>query len=243
MAQKNAYLALERKFEINTCNQEVLEGLRHFLDLTKVPRWIECFDISHSCGHSVVASCIVFIDGLPVRQRYRRFKLSIQQNNDFFSMAEVVTRRYKQLKKINIGFPDLLLIDGGIGQLRIVESALISLNLLTLDLISIAKKEEFIFKSGSSEPLSIPKTSKELYLLQRIRDEAHRFAVSYHRNLRAKNMIQSELTQIPGIGPITARNLLAHYGSVRAIRQALHIDLKAKFGSSIADKITSWLSN
>lgn len=243
MAQKNAYLALERKFEKNDVSNEVLERLSNFLGLTKIPLWIECFDVSHSHGCDVVASCVVFMHGLPARQRYRRFKLSSEQNNDFVNMAEVVTRRYKRLGDSNLGFPDLIIIDGGLGQLHAVEVALASLGLDNLDLISIAKKEELIFRLGSNEPLRIPKASNELYLLQRIRDEAHRFAISYHRNLRAKNMLQSELTRIPGIGSVTARNLLKVYGSVKAIREVSYLDLKEKFGLSIADKITASLSH
>ena len=243
MAQKNAYLALERKFEKNDLNKEVLDDLSHFLDLTRTPQWIDCFDVSHSCGCDVVASCVVFIHGMPDLKQYRRFKISSEQNNDFANMFEVVRRRYKRLKGENLGFPDLILIDGGLGQLHAVEAALMSLGLEMLDLISIAKKEELVFKSGSNMPLPMPKNSNALYLLQRIRDEAHRFAVGYHRRLRARNLLRSDLTQINGIGLVTARSLLKSYGSVKAIRDASHIDLKEKFGLSIANKITRWIDN
>jgi excinuclease ABC subunit C len=241
MAQKNAKLALERKFEKASFNQMILKELCNILSLAKVPRWIECFDVSHHSGREVVASCVVFMDGLPDRSRYRRFKISNEQNNDFANIAEAVTRRYRRLKRENLGFPDLVIIDGGLGQLHVVELALMALDLNIFELASIAKKEELVFRPGSNEPLRIPRDSNELHILQRIRDEAHRFAVGYHRILKSKEILQSELTQIPGIGLVKARNLLKYYGSVRAIREASYIDLEKKFGSSIAKNIAAWL--
>jgi excinuclease ABC subunit C len=240
MAQENARLALERKFEPARLNQAVLEGLQGFLGLAHLPRRIECFDISHGQGREVVASCVVFSDGLPDRQRYRRFKMTNQQNDDFANMAEVVTRRYQRLRNEGQEFPDLVLIDGGLGQLHAAEAALAALGLDQLERASLAKKEELVFRPGSSEPLRIPKTSPVLQLLQRIRDEAHRFAITYHRNLRAKRTLQTELTQIPGIGPMTARKLLQGFGSVQAVREAALADLEASTGPAVAQKILAW---
>jgi len=240
MAQENARLALERKFEPARLNQAVLEGLQGFLGLAHLPRRIECFDISHGQGREVVASCVVFTDGLPDRQRYRRFKMTNQQNDDFANMAEVITRRYQRLRNEGQDFPELVLIDGGLGQLHAAEAALRALGLDQLERASLAKKEELVFRPGSSEPLRIPKTSPVLQLLQRIRDEAHRFAITYHRNLRAKRTLQTELTQIPGVGPLTARKLLQGFGSVQAVREASIADLEASAGPAVARRIIAW---
>ena len=240
MAQENARLALERKFEPARLNQAVLEGLQGFLGLAHLPRRMECFDISHGQGKEVVASCVVFSDGLPDRQRYRRFKMTNQQNDDFANMAEVITRRYQRLRNEGQEFPDLVLIDGGLGQLHADESALAALGLDQLERASLAKKEELVFRPGSSEPLRIPKTSPVLQLLQRIRDEAHRFAITYHRNLRAKRTLQTELTQIPGVGPMTARKLLQGFGSVQAVRAAPAADLEGSVGPALARRIVAW---
>jgi excinuclease ABC subunit C len=240
MAQENARLALERKFEPARLNQAVLEGLQGFLGLARPPRRIECFDISHGQGREVVASCVVFSDGLPDRQRYRRFKLTNEQNDDFANMAEVVTRRYRRLRDEAQEFPDLVLIDGGLGQLHAAEAALAALGLDQLERASLAKKEELVFRPGSEEPLRIPRTSPVLQLLQRVRDEAHRFAVTYHRNLRAKRTLQTELTRIPGVGPLTARKLLQAFGSVQAVREASAEELQAKVGAAAARKVQAW---
>ena len=240
MAQENARLALERKFEPARLNQAVLEGLQAFLGLAHLPRRIECFDISHGQGREVVASCVVFTDGIPDKQSYRRFKMSNDQNDDFANMAEAVTRRYKRLRDEGKDFPELLLIDGGLGQLHAAEAALESLGLEQQERAALAKKEELVFRPGSSEPLRIPKTSPVLQLLQRIRDEAHRFAVTYHRALRAKRTLQTELTEIPGIGQITARKLLQVFGSVKALREAPENELVEKAGANMTKKILAW---
>ena len=240
MAQENARLALERKFEPARLNQAVLEGLQAFLGLAHLPRRIECFDISHGQGREVVASCVVFTDAVPDKQAYRRFKMTNDQNDDFANMAEAVGRRFKRLRDENREFPDLLLIDGGLGQLHAAEAALASLGLEQQERAALAKKEELVFRPGSSEALRIPKTSPVLQLLQRIRDEAHRFAVTYHRALRAKRTLQTELTEIQGIGQSTARKLLQAFGSVQALREAPEEQLIEKTGPSTARKILAW---
>ena len=240
MAQENARLALERKFEPARLNQAVLEGLQGFLGLSRLPQRIECFDISHGQGREVVASCVVFSDGLPDRQRYRRFKMTNEQNDDFANMAEVLTRRYQRLRNEGLAFPDLVLIDGGLGQLHAAGAALAALGLDQLERASLAKQEELVFRPGLAEPLRIPRTSPVLHLLQRIRDEAHRFAITYHRNLRAKRTLQTELTQIPGIGPLTARKLLQGFGSVQGVRAASVADLEAGVGPALARKLMAW---
>jgi excinuclease ABC subunit C len=240
MAQENARLALERKFEPARLNEAVLEGLQAFLGLSHLPRRIECFDISHGQGREVVASCVVFSEGAPDKARYRRFKMTNEQNDDFVNMTEAVTRRYKRLRDEGQDFPDLVLIDGGLGQLHAAEAALKALGLEQLELGSLAKKEELVFRPGSSEPLRIPKSSPVLQLLQRLRDEAHRFAITYHRALRAKRTLQTELTQIPGIGPATARKLLQTFGSVTRVREASATELAEAAGRSAAGRIEAW---
>ena len=240
MAQENARLALERKFEPARLNEAVLEGLQAFLGLSHLPRRLECFDISHGQGREVVASCVVFSDGSPDKARYRRFKMTNEQNDDFANMQEAVTRRYKRMKDEGQDFPDLVLIDGGLGQLHAAEAALKELGLEQLELASLAKKEELVFRPGAATPLKIPKSSPVLQLLQRIRDEAHRFAISYHRALRAKRTLQTELTQIPGIGPATAKKLLLAFGSVTQVREAEDTALVAAVGLAATAKVLAW---
>jgi len=240
MAQENARLALERKFEPARLNQAVLEGLQAFLGLAHLPRRIECFDISHGQGREVVASCVVFTDGLSDKANYRRFKLSNEQNDDFANMQETVSRRYKRLRDEGKEFPELVLIDGGLGQLHAAQEALRELGLDQLELASLAKKEELVFRPGSSEATRIPKTSPVLQLLQRIRDEAHRFAITYHRALRAKRTLQTELTQIPGIGEATAKKLLQSFGSVAKVREAEEGPLVEAVGRAAAAKVLAW---
>ena len=242
MAQENARLALERKFEPARLNEAVLEGLQAFLGLSHLPRRLECFDISHGQGREVVASCVVFSDGAPDKARYRRFKMTNEQNDDFANMKEAVMRRYRRIKDEKQEFPNLVIIDGGLGQLHAAEAALKELGLEDLELASLAKKEELVFRPGSSEPLKIPKTSPVLQLLQRIRDEAHRFAITYHRALRAKRTLQTELTQIPGIGPATAKKLLQAFGSVTNVRAVSESDLAQAIGVGATRRVLAWRS-
>ncbi len=242
MATENARLALERKFEPARLQEAVLEGLQAFLGLSHVPRHIECFDISHGQGREVVASCVVFREGVPDKASYRRFKISNEQNDDFANMAEAVTRRYRRLRDEGKAFPNLVLIDGGLGQLHAAEAALKDLGLDHLELGSLAKKEELVFRPGAREPLRIPRNSPVLQLLQRVRDEAHRFAIAYHRNLRAKRTLQTELTQIPGIGEKGARKLLQAFGSLAGVKAAPAADLKACVGPAAAAKVEAWRS-
>jgi excinuclease ABC subunit C len=242
MAQENARLALERKFEPARLNEAVLEGLQAFLGLSHLPRRLECFDISHGQGREVVASCVVFSDGVPDKARYRRFKMTNEQNDDFANMSEAVLRRYRRFRDEKKEFPDLVLIDGGLGQLHAAEAALRELGLEQLELASLAKKEEWVFRPGSGEALKIPKSSPVLQLLQRIRDEAHRFAITYHRALRAKRTLQTELTQAPGIGPATAKKLLQAFGSVLQVRAASEADLARIVGAAATRKVLAWRS-
>ena len=239
MAQENARLALERKFEPEELNKAMLKGLQAFLDLPHLPSRIECFDISHGQGREVVASCVVFRGGLPDKANYRRFKLSNEQNDDFSNMAEVITRRYKRLLEEGRELPILVLVDGGLGQLHAAEGIIKELA-IEIQLAALAKKEELVYRPGSSEPLRIPKSSPVLQLLQRIRDEAHRFAVTYHRSLKARKTIQTELTSIKGIGQATAKKLLSQFGSVAKVKAASEEELAEIVGKAVASKIILW---
>jgi len=239
MAQENARLALERKFEPEELNKAVLRGLQAFLDLPHLPVRIECFDISHTQGREVVASCVVFSDGIPDKANYRRFKLRNEQNDDFSNMAEVLTRRCKRLTDEGRELPTLVIVDGGLGQLRVAEAALKNIG-IELELASLAKKEELVYRPASNEPLRIPKSSPVLQLLQRIRDEAHRFAVTYHRALRAKRTIQTELTRIQGIGAVTAKKLLSEFGSTAKVKSADESELIRVIGPSATAKVVAW---
>jgi len=155
-------------------------------------------------------------------------------------MRETVTRRYQRLRDEGQTFPELVLIDGGLGQLHMAEAALQELGLEQLELASLAKKEELVIRPGSSEALRIPKSSPVLQLLQRIRDEAHRFAITYHRKLREKRTLQTELTQIPGVGAATAKKLLQAFGSVSRVREAEEAALIEAVGKAAAAKVRTW---
>jgi excinuclease ABC subunit C len=185
---------------------------------------------------------VVFTDGVPDKARYRRFKMTNEQNDDFANMQEAVTRRYRRMRDEGQEFPNLVLIDGGLGQLHAAEAALKDLGLEQLELASLAKKEEWVFRPGSSEPMKIPKSSPVLQLLQRIRDEAHRFAITYHRALRAKRTLQTELTQIPGIGPATAKKLLQAFGSAAQVRGAGEAELILVIGTAATRNVMEWKS-
>jgi excinuclease ABC subunit C len=193
------------------------------LDLERAPRRIECFDISNLQGSDVVASMVVWEDGRMKKADYRRFIVRSLSGmpDDFQSMREVVTRRYRRVQEEGWKMPDLILIDGGIGQLHAAQSALDSLNIVDQPLSSIAKREETIYIAGrEDEPVMLERRSPVLRIIQQIRDESHRFAVTFHRERRAKRHQTTELAGIRGIGPKTRQRLLAHFGSVTKIREA-----------------------
>ncbi len=211
-----------------------LEELRDELDLPRLPRRIECYDISHTQGTNQVASMVVFIDGHPRPSEYRRFKIKHGDgNNDVESMAEVLRRRFKRAVAAREAdgegaaenakwaeLPDLLLIDGGKPQLGAALDVLRDLGLGDVPAAGLAKENEELFVSDASEPAILPRTSQALYLVQRIRDEAHRFAITFHRQVRQKTSIKSALDEIPGIGPTRKQALIKKFGSVRGIREA-----------------------
>ena len=197
--------------------------LHQKLHLSKVPYRIECYDISHISGTDKVASMVVFINGEKASSHYRKFKIkTVEGNNDFASMEEVLKRRFLKLTDNDDSFssmPDLIVIDGGKGQLRYAKEAIESVGNFNLDLISLAKREEEVFKPFKSQPYILPKTSYALQLLQQVRDEAHRFAITYNRKLRQKR-VKSVLDKIDGIGPSKRTALLKHFKSIQNIKSA-----------------------
>ncbi|MGI5921372.1 MAG: excinuclease ABC subunit UvrC [Syntrophomonadaceae bacterium] len=232
MVINNAALLWEEKQHQDFRSHEALLKLSQALDLELIPERIECFDISHLAGEETVASMVVFTGGMPDRKAYRRFKINMNQNDDFASMAEAVERRFIQAQKGNESFlpePDLLIIDGGLGQVNAVKSILDKMN-LDIPVFGLAKKNEELFSPGRPAALRLPRRHEGLMLLQRVRDEAHRFAITYNRQRRAQKSIASVLDDIPGIGPARKKALLTHFGSVAKIKQASREELVAVQG-------------
>ena len=224
----------------STRMETAMSELQEELNLPRSPKRIECYDVSHIQGTNTVASMSVFQDGKPLSSNYRRFKIkSHDGNDDFASMREVLSRRFKRLKNARDGgeenasfaaAPDLVLIDGGKGQLSSAVEVMLHLGLQDIQLASIAKREEEIFLPDAAEPVIMPKNSQGLFLLQRARDEAHRFAVTFHRNLRGKSSVKSALDLVPGIGPKRRKMLIRSFGSVKGIREASEDQLAAAPG-------------
>ncbi len=223
LAAQNAKQSYVQRFRVLEPSQKAIkEALADALMLPELPRRIECFDISHIQGAETVASLVVWEDGKMNKSEYRKFKvMTVLGVDDFASMREVVHRRYRRLKDEEKPMPSLVLIDGGLGQLRAAASALEELGLTTQPLASIAKKEEIIYLYGNEdEPVVLDRRSPVLHLIQLIRDESHRFAVGYHRQRRAMRDRESELLTIPGVGPQTRQRLITHFGSLRDVQQA-----------------------
>ncbi len=233
MVERNAQYELQRMQKLSDRNQQAMEDLAAILDLPELPHRIEGYDISHIQGSNAVASQVVFIDGLPAKQHYRHYKIknptvTVGHSDDFASLAEVIGRRFRKyaeepkLQRLgNPDWPDLVMIDGGKGQLSSVVAVLQEMNLLEdLRVISLAKKREEIFLPGESEPLSTDAEQPGVQLLRRLRDEAHRFAVSFHRQQRSDKLKRSRLDEIPGLGHHRQKQLLGHFRSVDYIRQA-----------------------
>jgi excinuclease ABC subunit C len=217
-----------------------MAGLREALGLPAIPRRIEGYDISHTQGREVVGSMVVFEDGAPKRSDYRRFRIrSFEGQDDFAAMAEVLRRRFKRAQAEGQeqqgweSLPDLVLVDGGKGQVSAAQEVLEEAG-LAIPLIGLAKKEEVIHRPGAADPLALPRDSVALYLLQRLRDEAHRFAITYHRSRRDKAGLRSRLDEIPGIGPRRKATLLKKFGSVQGIREASEEQVAAIPGISRA---------
>ena len=223
LAARNAKQSYDQRFRVmKPATKAIQEALQDALTLPELPRRIECFDISHIQGAETVASMVVWEDGKMKKSDYRKFIIrSVDGVDDFASMREVVGRRYKRVLAEKQKLPSLVLIDGGIGQLHAAAEALESLEIVNQPLASIAKREEIIYVHGQeNEPVALDHHSPVLHLVQMIRDESHRFAVTFHRKRRSMRDRDSELLEIPGVGESTRRRLLEHFGSVRAVQQA-----------------------
>lgn len=246
LVQRNARLAFDLEWRHpRQQSEDILRALRDLLDLEVEPRRIECFDISNIQGSDVVASMVVFEDGRPRKPDYRKFRIRGLGGapDDFAAMREVVGRRYRRVLEEGGEMPDLVLIDGGKGQLSAATAALEELGLGHQPVASLAKREEVIFVPGHDAPLVLPHSSPVLQLVQRVRDEAHRFAIGFHRKVRAKRTITSELDEIPGVGPARRRKLLSRFGSLRGVRGASIEELAGSVGSGTAARIKAWFEN
>ena len=264
MVKANAKLMLE-DLKLAKLKREFVapsvDALKRDLKMEKLPRRIECYDISHIQGTDTVASLVVFQDGKPRKTEYRKFKIQSVLNetgtpDDFLSMREVIYRRYRRVIEEKLSFPDLIVIDGGKGQLSSAVKVLTDLGIKSrnlkedtennsLNVIGLAKKLEEVFFPGDSDPQTIPKTSSGLKLLQKIRDEAHRFAVEFHRSLRDKRTFTTELTSIEGIGDKTAQKLLTEFDSVENIKDLI-LNSPAKVeefsGKKVLEKLKKFLT-
>jgi excinuclease ABC subunit C len=230
MVQKTLRGELSRK-------APALESLKQVLHLEKLPERIECFDNSHIHGTDYVSAMVTFVSGKPKKSDYRKFRLkSFEGSDDYAAMHEAVTRRYSGSLADELPLPDLVLIDGGKGQVNVAWKALQELG-LDLPVAGLAKRLEEIWVPNERDPHNLPKTSPALKLLQQLRDEAHRFAISYHRKLRTNRTICTGLTEIEGVGEKTAGKLLSHFGSVETVAKASIEELASVTGRNTAESI------
>ncbi len=218
-------------------------SLQKDLRLDRLPRTMECFDISNIQGADSVASMVVFVDGKPKKSLYRKFRIkTVDGPNDFASMREVIGRRYRRVLEEQQDLPDLIVVDGGKGQLSSAVQVLGELGLAKQPVIGLAKRLEEVFVPGESDPRMIPKASSGLRLLQQIRDEAHRFAVTYHRTVRSKRTLTTELDLIKGVGETRAKELLEAFGSVQGVKFATQVQLEEVVGEKTAEKIRTYFT-
>jgi excinuclease ABC subunit C len=251
LVEKNARHSFEQRFRVLKPSwKDIAEALRTALNLPEMPRRIEGFDVSHIQGADTVASLVVWADGQMKRSEYRKFIIRgrgnagglAALNDDFASMKEAVGRRYGRLHREQKPLPSLILIDGGVGQLHAAAEALENLQIINQPMASIAKTEEIIYVHGQEhEPILLDRHSPILHLVQRIRDETHRFAVTFHRQRRARKRIGSILTEVPGVGPRTAARLLQRFGSVARLRDASLEEVSRLVPRSQAERILSFL--
>lgn len=226
----------------SAAKNRIMKQMKEDLKLKKEPRHIECFDNSNLQGTNPVAACVVFREGKPSKKEYRKFSIkTVEGPDDFASMREVIYRRYKKLIEENQSLPELIVIDGGKGQLSAALESLKELDLIDqIQILSIAKRLEEIYFPGDPMPLYLNKTSETLKIIQRLRDEAHRFGLSFHRQKRSKLALSSELDFISGIGEKTRNILLSHFGSLKAISETSLENLKELVGESRAKKIQNF---
>jgi excinuclease ABC subunit C len=223
LAGTNARQSYDQRFRVLKPNaRQIQEELQETLSLPELPKRVECFDISHIQGAETVASMVVWEDGKMKKSDYRKFIIrTVEGVDDFASMREVVTRRYKRVQQEEKPMPSLVLIDGGLGQLHAAAEALESLEIINQPLAAIAKREEILYVYGQEkDPIALDHHSPVLHLIQLIRDEAHRFAVTFHRKRRQMRDRSTELLEVPGVGASTTRRLLEHFGSLQAVKQA-----------------------
>lgn len=256
MAQENAQQSYAEKRHSTEQKEKTLDQLRRALHLRSAPKRIECFDISNIQGNLAVGSMVVFDEAEPDKNRYRRFRIkTIEGADDFGMMYEVLTRRYQRALEEH-DLPDLLMVDGGKGQLGVAVEVFRELNITEVDLIGLAKMRterdpfaeevehsaERVFLPGRKNPVVLKPNSTALFLLQRIRDEAHRFAITYHRQLRAKERLSSPLDSVPGVGPARRKLLLRHFGSLKRIQAATIEKLLEVSGvnSATAEAVHAW---
>ncbi|NCA79987.1 MAG: excinuclease ABC subunit UvrC [Sphingobacteriia bacterium] len=251
LSQRNAkYFRLEKEKQMVLKNpkireERILNTIKNDLQLTELPVLIECFDNSNLQGTFPVAACVVFKNARPLKKEYRHYNVkSVQGPNDFASMEEIVFRRYSRLLNEGGELPQLIVIDGGKGQLSSAVAALEKLNLRgKISVIGIAKRLEEIYFPGDSVPIYINKNSETLKIIQQLRDEAHRFGITFHRQKRSKSFISSELNSIPGIGEKTVQKLLADFKSVKNIRELDEEKLAASVGKSKAKFVFAYFHN
>src|SRR5712664_2940006 len=270
LASRNAGIAYQTRFnQTKAAQYDALETLQHVLALPALPRRIECFDISTIQGSETVASMVVCEEGRMRRSEYRKFRMrgdsgfGIRDSNkrapaqspipnpqsparhqdDFAAMHEVVLRRYRKLLEHGGPFPDLVVIDGGKGQLSAAYAALEELGLANLVAVGIAKKEELLYTRDREDPIALAATDPALLLIQRIRDEAHRFAVTFHRRARTMRDLRSELDHVPGIGARRRKTLLTTFGSVAGVRRATREELAAVVGPKTADAVLAFFAS
>jgi excinuclease ABC subunit C len=245
LVETNSKHSFEQRFRVlKPSSKAIQEALQDALNLHVAPSRIECFDISHIQGTDKVASMVVWEDGKMKKADYRKFIIkTVEGNDDFASMREVITRRYGRLQEEKLKFPGLVLVDGGLWQLHAAADALEELGVTDQPLASIAKREEWIYVYGQEEePIVLDKFSPILHLVQTIRDEAHRFAVTFHRTRRNAQRLTSELHDIPGIGSKTVEKLLRTLGSLERVRQASKEELSKIVGATAAARLHKHLS-
>ena len=243
LAETNARHSFEARFRVRRPPAKAIqEALQAALDLPAPPQRIECFDVSHIQGTDQVASLVVWEDGKMKKSDYRKFLIrTVEGSDDFAAMREVITRRYSRLLAEGKRQPSLVLVDGGVGQLHAAAEALETLGLGNQPLAAIAKREEVIYVLGhEDEPVKLDRHSPVLHLIQLIRDEAHRFAVTFHRTRRAATRLVSELSEIKGVGPRTVEKLLKHFGSVEQVRRASEDQLTDVIGKSAARRVLAF---
>jgi excinuclease ABC subunit C len=251
LVENNAQHSFEQRFRVlKPTSKAIGEALQNALNLPEEPRRIESFDISHIQGTDTVASMVVWENGRMKKSDYRKFIIRGEeggngaraQNDDFASMREAVTRRYRRLQEEKKALPSLILIDGGIGQLHVAAQALEALQIINQPLASIAKKEEILYIFGQEdEPVILERHSPVLHLIQQIRDETHRFAVTFHRLRRGKRQTETALDEIPGVGPKTVQKLLREFGSVANLKRVGIEKLAKVVSSKTAEKIVTHL--